>query len=273
MACSIVPVRAALLCLLLGACQRVPLGDLPGDDEQTTSDTGDSAAEVTEGQVDGGGGGGNNGPEFECEPGDDDSCSAGQKCTAISNGGAQNLFTCVPDDSTILPDDDCTPAQGTGQDGCPTGHACLTSKPDDVTGRCIPLCRNDDDCEPGACETSPYTLTTFCADSCDPLVPDCPAGLACRQTDDRFVCGMNIAETDIGVPGDSCDLGLLRGCAENLMCMPYALVAGCAYAACCTDVCDLTLEEDPCPSPSLCGSPFAQPAPGFESLGACFVPQ
>ena len=270
MACHLVPsVRAALLCLLLGACQRVPLEDLPDDDEETT--TPNSTGEQVTGGPGGGGGGG--GPQFECDPVAEDTCPEGQKCTAISDGGPQNHFTCVPDDTMILPGEDCTPAQGTGQDGCSTGHVCLMSQPDGVLGRCTPLCQNDDDCEPGACETSPYTLTTFCAAPCDPLVPDCPPGLSCRQTTDRFVCGMNIAETDNGQPGDECDLANLRGCAENLLCMPYALVPDCAYAACCTTVCDLTGGDEQCGAPAVCGSPFAMPAPGFETIGACYVPQ
>ena len=270
MACHLfTPARVALLCLVLGACQRVPLGDLPDDEEETAGleSTGDVVTSS------GGGGGGGGGPQFECEPGEEDSCPMGQKCTAISDGGPQNYFTCVPDDGELIPGDDCTPAQGTGQDGCTTGHACLMSQPEDVLGRCLPLCRNSDDCEPGACEVSPYTLTTFCADPCDPLVPDCESGFACRQAADRFVCGMNIEETDIGLPGEECDLANLRGCSENLTCMPYALVPGCAYTACCTTVCDLNAGDEQCTSPALCGSPFAAPAPGFETIGACFVPQ
>jgi len=270
MACPLVtPTRAALLCLLLGACQRVPLGDLPDEDEETSAEsTGDA---VTTGPVSGGGGGG--GPQFECEPADEQSCGDGEKCTAVSDGGPQNRFRCVTDDTTILPGDDCTPAQGTGQDGCSTGHACLMSQPDDIQGRCLPLCHFDEDCEPGACQTSPYTLTTFCAAPCDPLVPACDPGMACRQTVDRFVCGMNIEETDIGQAGEECDLTSLRGCAENLLCMAYALVPACAYTACCTTVCDLTEGDEQCIAPALCGSPFAAPAPDFETIGACFVPQ
>ena len=263
-----VSTRALLLgLLLLGACQRVPLGDLPADDDMTGSTSG--PAQVTDGPADDGGGG----LRFDCEPGDDRSCGPGEKCTAISDGGPQNHFICVPDDAAILPGDECTPAEGTGQDRCATGYACLRSQPGDALGRCFPLCRNNDDCEPGACETSPYTLTPFCADPCDPLAPACPPGLACRQTEDRFVCGMNIAEVDVGQSGELCDFSQRRGCAENLICMPYALVAGCSFSACCTTVCELDGLGPQCSAPALCRSPFAQPAPGFEALGACYVPQ
>lgn len=254
------------------ACQRVPSDQLPDIEEETETGTGTGTGEAppTGGPVDEGGD--VMAPAFDCEPVDEKSCPTGEKCSAISQGGAQNHFTCVPDDSELLPGDDCTPAQGTGQDGCTTGHVCLVSDIEDSQGRCFQGCRNDNDCEPAACEISPYTLTNYCTPSCDPLVPDCDPGLACRQSEDRFVCGMNLDETDIGQPGDPCDPTQLRGCAENLACMPGALIPGCAAGSCCTSVCDLAAGDEQCTSPTLCRPLFENPAPGFEAIGACFVP-
>lgn len=272
MACRPAPVRLALLSLVAlaaVACQRVP-----GDDEPMEESSGtDSGGEVvTDSGLDAEGGNNNNGPQFECEPGDETSCSMGQKCTAVSDGGPQNHFKCVPDDGKLLPGDDCTPASGTGQDGCTSGHVCLVSGLDDTQGRCLAACRNDDDCEPDACEISPFTLTTFCAAACDPLAPACDSGFGCRQSEDRFTCSMTLDETDIGQPGEPCDVFNLRGCADNLACMPGALVPGCASQSCCTTVCDLAAGDGQCPGGTLCNQMFATPAPGFESIGACFVP-
>ncbi len=258
--------RAALACLLLPACQRVPIDDLGGESSGGATDV-ESADDGPPGDADGG-----YGPEFNCEPADEQACPAGQKCTAISEGGPQNHFNCVPDDGMLLPGDDCEPAEGTGQDGCTSGHVCLRTNPEDQLGRCLPACRNDEDCEPGGCQESPYTLTTFCADACDPIVPDCENGFACHQTADRFVCDMLLSDTDISQPGEPCNAVGLRGCAANLACMHGALIPACVGDACCTTVCDLNLGDEQCPSPSLCRPLFSAPAPGFEAVGACYVP-
>jgi hypothetical protein len=264
-----VPPLALLGLLSLAACQRVPDPVDPFDVDDTDTDT-DGTDDPTSGGPSGDEGG--FGPVYACEPGDPFACPMGQKCTALSDGGPQNKYDCVPDDGALLPGDDCTPAPGTGQDQCAAGHACLTSKPDDEQGTCVELCNADDDCDGDKCEESPFTLTAFCAGSCDPLVPDCVDGRVCRQSDDRFVCGMSVDDTDIGIDGDPCDSINLRGCAEGYACMPGALIPGCASSACCTVVCDLGGGDEQCSAPALCKSLFTGPAPGFESTGACFVP-
>ncbi len=260
--------RATLACLILVACQRAPFDTTPTDESSGTGDGGDSN------DVDGPPVGDDGGlaPEFSCEPGDEQACPAGQKCTALSKGGPQNRFECVPDDGMLIPGDECTPSESTGQDGCTSGHVCLRSDPDAVLGRCLAACRNDDDCEPGACQESPYTLTTFCAAPCDPIVPDCEMGFGCRQTPNRYVCDMLLSDTDVGQVGEPCDAAGLRGCAASLACLNGALVPGCFGSSCCTSVCDLSLGDDQCAPGTLCRPLFAAPAPGFESVGACYVP-
>ena len=259
---------AALCSLpLSSACQHVPT---TADQEPQEESSGGSSGNVLDdgGEDDGGGG---NGPVFNCEPGNETSCPPGQKCTALATTGPQNHFECVADDGELLPDDECTPAPGTGQDHCTTGHVCLVSKPEDTLGRCLQACRNDADCEPDKCTQSPFTSTTFCAKSCDPLVPSCTQGLVCRQADDRFLCGMAI-DVDTGLTGDNCDGTTLRGCAENFACLAGALVPGCNSGNCCTNTCDLAGGSDQCVAPSLCRALFPSPAPGFENVGACFIP-
>jgi hypothetical protein len=262
-------IRTALACLLLTACQRAPF-ESSLDDE--SSGSGDDTGNVDSGPVTDGDNDSGIAPVFGCDPGDEKSCPTGEKCTAISEGGPQNHFQCVPDDGMLIPGDECTPAEGTGQDGCTTGHVCLRNDPDAQLGRCLAACTNDDDCEPGACQESPYTLTTFCADPCDPIVPECDMGFNCHQTDDRFVCDMLLSDTDIGQAGEPCDAVGLRGCAANLACLNGALVPGCFGQSCCATVCDLTVGDEQCPSPTLCRPLFTAPAPGFENVGACYVP-
>ncbi len=260
---------AALAGLLpLAACQRVPFDEEPAVEESSSSGSSGEVA-VTDGGSNGDDGG--SGPEYKCEPGDPSSCPEGQKCSPLSTGGSQTKFQCVADDGALLPGDECTPAPVTGQDGCSAGDVCLASDPDAMLGRCLKACRNDDDCGLATCIQSPFTGTTFCADSCDPLAPSCLQGLVCRQANDRFVCGMAV-EVDTGKTGDNCEGHSLRGCVENYACMPGALVPGCASGNCCTNTCDLELGDDQCVSPSLCRPLFSEPAPGFEGIGACFVP-
>lgn len=261
-----------LVFMLAGACQRVPFddGDSAGNDEVGSSESeGESDTEPTTG-----------GPQqppdftpvFDCEPSGTPACPMGQKCTAVSEGGLQNHFKCVPDDSALLPLDPCTPAPESGQDQCGAGTVCLSSTQDDpLAGRCFPLCRNDIDCEPGLCSTSPFTGTTFCADSCDPFVGTCPPGLGCRQGKDRFICDM-LLDVDIGTEGTNCSEFNGRGCAPTYVCMPGALVPNCGSSNCCTSSCEISEGDGQCASPSLCESLFPDPAPGYENIGACFVP-
>lgn len=271
--CPVARRRARLLhvlsILLLGACQRVPLGDDEGGS--------DGPAET-----DSDGGGGSSGPPtsgpppdptpmYDCEPAGPSPCPVGQKCTAVSDGALQNHFKCVPDDGALPLYEPCVPDPEGGQDLCGAGTVCLAYSEDDpVSGRCFPLCRNNSDCEPGVCTTSPFTGTTFCADNCDPESPACLPGLGCRQQLDRFTCEM-VLNVDTGLTGAACLESSARGCADTLACLPYALVPMCNSPSCCTTTCDLT-EADTCPSPTICEPLFPTPAPGFENVGACFVP-
>lgn len=264
-------VRPVLSFLLLGACQVPPgetVGDIPGDD-----DGDDSTGEIDDGPPTTGSNDTNDAPPdpvYDCEPADPSACPMGQKCSALSDGGAQNHYQCVADDGELLPYDPCIPAPGNGQDGCGGGTVCLGYGEDDLgSGRCFRGCRNDADCEPGVCVTSPYSGTTYCAENCDPLVGQCPPGLGCRQTEDRFACEMTLSD-DVGGAGDPC-FGF-RGCANTLACMPGELVPGCSSSACCTATCTTDGPADQCAAPAICASMFNEPAPEFELIGACFVP-
>jgi hypothetical protein len=256
--------------LLLGACQRVPLDDDDGSAGEGPEDSdGDSD-----------GGAPTTGPQepppdftpvYDCEPNGVPPCPSGQKCTAVSEGGLQNHFKCVPDDGQLPIYEACVPDPDSGQDGCGAGTVCLAyTEQDLLSGKCFPVCRNDSDCEPGLCATSPFSGTTFCADDCDPEAPLCLPGLGCRPAYDRFICEM-ILDIDTGLTGADCFPMSARGCADNHACMPNALVPMCNSASCCTTTCNLS-EPDPCPSPTLCTALFPAPAPGFEDVGACFVP-
>jgi hypothetical protein len=253
-------------CLVLGACERVGDDPFAGlDGESSSSGDGPPTTGPVEPPPD-------LQPVYDCEPAKTDTCPMGQKCSAVSKGGLQNQYTCVPDDGALLLFEPCLTSPDDGQDSCASGTVCLQiDEQDPTSGRCLPGCRNDADCEPGLCTTSPFSGTTFCAGGCDPTIAVCPPDLSCRQARDRFICELSL-DTDIGVEGEACEGTSLRGCAATYACMPGALVPDCASGFCCTTTCDINGPSSQCASPTLCTSLFSQPAPEFESVGACFVP-
>jgi hypothetical protein len=253
--------------VLAAGCQRVEVsytsdsgGDAPGE---TTGETGDSGEE--------GGEGGDNLPTYNCDPGDDLACPDGQKCTPLLVGGKQNVYECVEDDNEHSRYDDCTPAPQTGQDGCEPGTVCLPDGFTSDNGLCLPLCRNDSDCDLALCVPDPFNQVAFCSDHCDPLAPFCgQQKLQCLHTEDRFTCKYG-REDDDGGYGEDCDAITDHGCREGFVCLQGEVVLGCESGFCCTNVCDLT-EDDTCESPATC-NPLEQGAPpGFEHIGACYVP-
>jgi hypothetical protein len=87
---------------------------------------------------------------------------------------------------------------------------------------------------------------------------------------DRFVCEFG-RNGDTGGQGDPCSITTDDGCAEGFVCLPGELVPGCSEGGCCTNVCD-TSSGSGCDSPAICAQIFESPAPGNETIGACFVP-
>jgi hypothetical protein len=116
---------------------------------------------------------------------------------------------------------------------------CLVTFQDADVGSCIELCSSDSRLRARQVHLNPYGGTPFCADSCDPLFPECPQGRSCLQAEDRFICAIAFEDVDIGVTGEECSAQSYSGCAEGYACMTGALIPGCNFSACCTNVCDL----------------------------------
>lgn len=270
----VTPMRAlgsswACLCLAASAtlgCQRL---DDPG------SDSNDSAFETDFLDDDGSGGpllesGGEEGSddggvEIDCDAVTNVPCTDGEKCTAVIDGGSL-AYTCVGETGTQGVGQDCTVSLDDGLDGCVTGTVCLG----DDAGSCRAHCNGDADCTDGTCVEDPLRDVPHCANDCSPFEPSCTGTLQCRRQVERFSC-VDAQEGDVGGAGDPCLLEGDAGCAEGLMCVSGALVPDCASAGCCVTFCDLS-GPDTCSSPSTCTAALEAPAPGFESIGACFVP-
>ncbi len=262
---------------LVLACQQLPsssdeFGDGDdGDDGGSTSfgddddDDDESDDESDDDEADESGDDGN--PTLDCDPVDQTGCADGEKCTVTESAG-QVEYVCVSDAQNLDPYSACTPALGTGMDGCPAGHACLADEMDN--GLCVPLCLDDADCDMGLCIEPSTTTAQHCGDACSPFEGGCIPPMQCRRASDRFVCEFG-RNGDTGMATDPCSLMGDEGCAEGFVCVPGELVPDCTSGNCCTPVCDASAGDN-CPSPSICAPIFSSPAPGSESIGACFVP-
>jgi hypothetical protein len=251
--------------LLAGGCQRLEEADddaFPdtdfGFDDSSSGDTFlESSASQTEGDQD---------PNVVgCDPLTAAQCAPGQKCTAVVSGGT-TLFSCVEQSGSLQEGEDCMVSLEDGQDGCIAGTVCLG----DEAGTCRQLCDNDAQCETGQCLDDPLHGIPHCARDCDAFEPACPSLQQCRRQGDRFSC-MDALPGDVGGVGEPCLLQGDAGCGQGLLCVTGALVPGCASGGCCAQLCDLGL-ADPCSSPATCNAALETAAPGYESVGACFVP-
>jgi hypothetical protein len=261
----------ALLSLVLAlplACQRLPgdeedSGSGPSGNDDTTgfatllpgaSDDADAADEET-------------GSSATCDPVGQTGCPMGQKCTAILSGGLV-AYTCAAAPGGLGPDESCMASPSDGIDGCPSGYACLADEAG--AGLCSSLCEGDGDCDQGVCLLARETDIPYCADDCLPFAASCPAPLQCRRNGNRFSCSF-LAIDDVGSVGEPCAITDDAGCAPGLVCLPGGVIPDCTHDNCCTSVCD-TADANPCIAPASCLPLLQGAAPGFESIGACYVP-
>lgn len=247
------------------ACQRLPEpGDPPlpppaaGSESTSTTflpwESSDSTEEST----------GYDPEPVDCDPIAQTNCATGEKCTAVTTPQGV-AFRCVSDPGDLLPYDSCFPSPD-GVDGCVLGHVCAGSP---ETALCVPLCESDADCSPAVCVATTEGIP-YCANECSPFLPGCAGSLECRRTSDRFACVFS-DPLDVGGQLAPCAVQNDLGCEGGFACLPGELVPGCTTPTCCTGLCDLS-EDETCAAPSICAALITEPAPGFEIVGACFVP-
>lgn len=257
---------SSLLLLTALACQRLPADDEdddggppPGGDASTTFLPGDDDEEEAADEE--------SGSTAACDPVAQTGCSEGEKCTAILSGGAV-VYACVAAPGGLDPNQPCSASPSDGIDGCPAGTACLEDEAG--SGLCAALCEADTDCDLGQCVGARETNIPYCADDCSPFASACPTPLACRRNGNRFSC-LFLGTSDVGGTGTACTPEGDGGCAPGLVCLPGALVPDCTSDNCCTPLCETT-EPGACAAPTTCGPILQGAAPGFEEIGACFVP-
>ena len=120
------------------------------------------------------------------------------------------------------------------------------------------------------CLSATVGSAPYCADDCSPFEALCTSPTQCRRNDERFSCRVP-RESDVGGGGSPCEQEDDGGCAGGFVCVAGALVPGCTEGNCCAPLCDLEA-VDSCGSPATCNQALSAPAPGFETIGACFVP-
>jgi len=200
-----------------------------------------------------------------CDPVEGTDCGAGEKCTAVLEGSTP-AYACVSETGTQGLGQSCTVSLEDGLDGCTAGTVCLGED----AGTCRPLCTDNADCTMALCLEDPLHGIEHCAADCSPFGTACPSLQQCRRQGDRFSC-VDALPADVGGAGEPCLLENDAGCGQGFMCVSGALVPDCQSAGCCTPLCDLSL-GDTCVSPATCNAALESPSPGFESIGACFVP-
>lgn len=254
-------------------CQRVPGGD---EDDDASPDS------MSAGNLDDEGGGGGtflSGNDSDGDPMEDDDqepaecnvvtqtgCTGNEKCAVTSSGGSVD-YRCVLDPALFDPLATCEPSLLDGADGCPAAYGCLG---EEGAGVCVGLCLVEADCAGGLCLQDPNDNVPHCATECDPFEPSCVNPLQCRRKEDRYACQFG-EEADVGVEGAPCTFEGDSGCAAGFSCVNGALLPNCDGDRCCTPLCDLAA-VDTCSAPTTCATAIDAPAPGFEEVGACYVP-
>lgn len=223
--------------------------------------------------------------EGECDLWAQD-CPAGDKCMpwADQGGDVWNATRCTPiDPDSGQPGDACTVEDSgtSGIDTCDIGAMCWDVDPETLEGTCAAMCEGsplNPICEDPdtACILANGGVLNVCLALCDPLLQPCPEGQACYPIPTGFVCGPDVSH-ELGGYADAC--AFVNGCDPGLFCAASGFIPGCRANNCCTPFCDL---EEPDASAMCPGSadgqecvPYfpSEPPPGYETVGACAIPQ
>ncbi len=232
-------------------------------------------------------GGGDDGQMGECNIWTQD-CPEGDKCTPWSE--AADL---IPDDIRCCPTppnpreagETCTVTGyfGSCEDDCAVGTFCMDVD-DDGTGVCQRFCSGDPsnpECEPEERCLFYFAGVPICFPQCDPLIQDCAeADYGCYPDEEANGGTGFICLPTIGGSGYEGYCWLLSSCDPGLICVTPEFHPDCdPNFGCCTALCDVTEDPDPCIAldPELrCVSwyPGGQQAPlaMWQNVGACVIP-
>jgi hypothetical protein len=211
----------------------------------------------------------------ECDPFMQD-CPEGEKCVPYgSTGGNWDANKCVPVTGSGQPGDTCTwGGIVEATDDCGADSVCWDVMDVDgvLTGVCTAFCTGSADapvCDPGSsCIIANDGSVTLCLTTCDPLLQDCGAGLACFWANTDFNCIFTTQDIPTGEP-----CGFINDCAAGNLCADAAALPSCAGSACCASYCDLSAPTCAVMG-TECTSFFEEgmAPPGYEDVGICILP-
>lgn len=212
----------------------------------------------------------------ECDPFAQD-CPENEKCVPYgSTGGNWDANKCVPVTGSGAAGDACTYG-GTVEatDDCDANTHCWDVMDVDGmnVGVCTPFCTGTADdpiCGPDtSCLIANDGSINLCITTCDPLLQDCNAGLACFWANSGFNCIFTTQDIPLG---EVC--GFINDCASGLACLTAEVLPACNGSACCGSWCSIA-EGAACPQMGTECSAFFEEGmapPGYEDVGVCILP-
>jgi hypothetical protein len=210
---------------------------------------------------------------FACSPWAEN-CPAGSKC--VPHPDAPTI-ECEPivERPAALGEPCVGPIDDTDLDTCAQGAGCWGFNPTTQQNVCVAHCTGtvaEPVCPPDtACLLDPDGYVAVCLPTCDPLLQDCGAGLACVPGVDAFVCVADLSGAGGQAQAGCADLDL---CDPGLLCFDGTMVPDCVGSkTCCTPYCDL--DDRSCSVPgTTCEPLFAegQAPPGADNVGVCVLP-
>ncbi|WP_240480211.1 ribulose phosphate epimerase [Enhygromyxa salina] len=211
----------------------------------------------------------------ECDPFAQD-CPEGEKCVPYGSTGSNwDANKCVPVTGSGSPGDPCVSGGVVeGTDDCDATSHCWDVM--DVDGQPVGVCTefctgtpDDPVCAPGtSCLIANEGSITLCIQTCDPLLQDCGAGLACFWANNGFNCIFTTQDIPLGEP-----CGFINDCVAGTGCLTAEVLPDCNGSACCGSFCSLS--DPTCPQEGTECADFFEAGmapPGYEDVGVCIIP-
>jgi hypothetical protein len=203
-------------------------------------------------------------------------CPEGEKCVPYSTtAGYWDANKCVPVMGDQHAGEPCVYGGIVeATDDCDATSFCWDVDVDG--GECAAFCTGNADapkCPPGAgcLVAGDDNAITLCIYSCDPILQDCDAGLACFWAVQDFQCIFTTEDIPTGSPCDA-----INDCAAGNICTLAASLPTCDGESCCTRFCDLEQGDLGCAAqPGTACVPFFELGmafPGYENVGQCVLP-
>jgi hypothetical protein len=211
----------------------------------------------------------------ECDPFAQD-CPEGEKCVPYGSTGSNwDANKCVPVMGDGQPGDPCISGGNVeATDDCGAESYCWDVMDVDGAdvGVCTEFCQGSADdplCpEQTSCLIANEGSITLCIQSCDPLLQDCSAGLACYWTSNDFNCIFTTQDIPLGEP-----CGFINDCVAGTGCLAADVLPACNGSACCASFCSIA---DPvCPQEGTECTGFFEEGlapPQYVDVGVCIIP-